>query len=58
MTCRFKLDEGTGSRRDFVVARPNALAASSACKVIDRWFSRHFSIFDEFCIRRWTKEVS
>ena len=32
MTCKFKLDECAGSRRDLVVACPNALAASSACR--------------------------
>ena len=29
MTCKFKLDECAGSRRDFVVACPRALAAST-----------------------------
>ena len=36
VTCRFKLEEGAGSRRDFMVACPNAPAASSACRVTDR----------------------
>ena len=31
VTCKFKLDECAGSRRDFVVACPSALAASAAC---------------------------
>ena len=35
-TCKFKLDECGGSRRDFMVGCPNALAASSACRVTDR----------------------
>ena len=30
-TCRFSGEEGTGSRRDFFVGSPNALAASHAC---------------------------
>ena len=57
-TCTFKLDECAGSRRDLVVACPNALAASTACWMTDRWFSPHFSFFAEFSIRQWTAEVS
>ena len=30
-TCRFSWEEGTGSRRDFFVGCPNALAASDRC---------------------------
>ena len=43
---KFKLDECacSGSRRDFVVACPSALAASSSCWVTDRWFSPHFFV--------------
>ena len=37
-TCRFSRDEGTGSRRDFFVGCPNALAASDACFVTDSFF--------------------
>ena len=40
-TCRFSRDEGTGSRRDFLVGCLNALAASDACYVTDRWFAPH-----------------
>ena len=36
VTCRFSREEGTGSRRDFFVGCPNALAASHACYVTDR----------------------
>ena len=54
----FKLDDCAGSRRGFIVARPNALAASSSCQVTDRWFAPHFSIFADFQIRQWTAEVS
>ena len=57
-TCRFKLEEGAGSRRDFMVACPNALAASTACTITDRWFTPHFSLFAEFNIGRWAAEVS
>ena len=41
---RFNRDDGTGSRRDFFVGCPNALAASHACYVTDRWFTPHFSV--------------
>ena len=58
MTCKFKLDERAGSRRDFVVACPCALAASTACWVTGRWFMRHFSLFAEFHTRQWAAEVS
>ena len=34
-----------------MVGCPNALAASSACRVTDRWFSPHFSVVAEFY--RW-----
>ena len=38
-TCIFNRDDGSGSRRDFFVGCPNALAASQACCVTDRWFT-------------------
>ena len=42
-TCQFHLDEDKGSRRDFLLACPIALAAASACYVSpDRWFTPHF----------------
>ena len=44
-TCRFRGDEGAGSRRDFFVGCPNALAAPDACFVTGRWFTPHFSVF-------------
>ena len=49
MTCKFKLDECAGSRRDFVVACPNARAASTSCRVADRWFLPHFSVLEVSC---------
>ena len=58
MTCKFKLDERAGSRRDFVVACPCGLAATTACWVTDWWFAPNFSLFAEFNIRQWTAEVS
>ena len=51
-TCKFKLDECGGSRRDLKIGCRNALTASTACRVTDRWFSPHFSV------SRWTAEVS
>ena len=41
--CRFSREEGTGSRRDLFVGCADALAASDACFVTDRWFTPHFS---------------
>ena len=42
-TCQFQLDEDKGSRRDFLLACPIALAAASACYVSpDRWFTPYF----------------
>ena len=38
----------TGSRWDFFVGCPNALAASDACFVTDRWFTPHFSVVARF----------
>ena len=43
VTCQFQLDEDKGSRRDFLLACPIALAAATACSVLpDRWFTPHF----------------
>ena len=39
LTCRFSREGGDGSRRGFIVGCPNALAASDACFVTDRWFT-------------------
>ena len=45
-TCQFQLDEDKGSRRDFLLACPIALAAATACYVSpDRWFTPHFFLF-------------
>ena len=44
----FSRKECTGSRRDFFVGCPNALAASHACYVADRWFTPHFSVLARF----------
>ena len=44
-TCRFDLDGPPGTRRDFFLVCPNALAASTGCQVlIDRWFRPHFTV--------------
>ena len=40
-----------------MVACLNALAASSACPVMDRWFSLPFSLVAEFRLHQWTAEV-
>ena len=37
--CKFRR---AGSRRDFILGCSNALAASTACMVTDRWFTPHF----------------
>ena len=50
ITCRFNREEGTGSRRNFFVGCPGALAASQACYVTDRWFTPHFSLLARFRI--------
>ena len=58
VTCRFNREEGTGSRRDFFVGCPNALAASQACYVTDRWFTPHFSVLARFRIDAWMADVA
>ena len=45
-----------GSRRDFLVGCPHALAASTACVVADRWFTPHFSVLASLCISCWTAD--
>ena len=50
-TCQFQLDEDKGSRRDFVLACPIAMAATSACRVLpDRKFIPHFAVYAEFSL--------
>ena len=56
-TCTFSQEEGTGSRRDFFGC-PNALAASQACYVTDRWFTPHFSVLARFRIGAWMADVT
>ena len=56
--CRFSREEGTGWRRDFFVGCPNALAASQACYVTDRWFTPNFSVFARFRIGAWMADVA
>ena len=57
-TCKFRREDCFGSRRDFILGCSNALAASTACSVTDRWFIPHFSVLASFSISRWTAEVS
>ena len=53
-TCQFQLDEDKGSRRDFILACPIALAAASGCSVLpDRWFTPHFAVCAEFTLSSW-----
>ena len=47
-TCKFKLDGSDGTRIDFMIACPNALAASVGCQVTDWWFVPLFSLLAEF----------
>ena len=50
-TCQFQLDEDKGSRRDFVLSCPIAMAATAACRVLlDRWFIPHFAVYAEFSL--------
>ena len=58
VTCRFNREEGTGCRRVFFVGCPNALAASQACYVTDRWFTPHFSVLARFRIDAWMADVA
>ena len=58
VTCRFNREEGTGSRRDFFVGCPDALAASHASFVTDRWFSPHFTVVAYFRICVWVADVA
>ena len=58
ITCSFYRVDGSGSRRDFFVGCPNALAASQACYVTDRWFTPHFSLIAHFRTDAWIADVS
>ena len=58
VTCRFSREESIGSRLDFFVGCPNALAASVACFVTDWWFTPHFSVAARFCIDVWMADVA
>ena len=57
-TCRFSREDGAGSRRDFFVGCPSALAASQACYVTDRLFTPHFSVLARFVIGAWMADVA
>ena len=56
--CKFRLEDCAGSRRDFILDCSNALSASTACKVTDRWFALHFSWFSTCGIDGWLPEAS
>ena len=57
-TRRFSREGGACSRRDCIVGCPNALAASDACFVTDRWFTPHFSVLARFRIDAWMADVA
>ena len=58
-TCQFQLDEDKGSRRDFVLACPIAMAATIACRVLpDRWFVPHFAVYAEFSLSLHAVQLS
>ena len=57
-TCRFDLDGAPGTRRDFFLVCPNALAASTGCDVWeDRWFRPHFAVCAQFGVNAWSADV-
>ena len=56
--CKFNREGGVGSRRDFIVGCPKALAASDACFVTDRWFTPHFSVVACFRIDAWLADIA
>ena len=58
ITCAFNRVDGSGSRGDFFVGCPNALAASQACCVTDRWLTPHFSLIARFRIGAWVADVA
>ena len=57
-SCRFSLEGCAGTRRDFLVGCPNALATSDACFVTDRWFTPQLSVLARFCIDAWMADVA
>ena len=57
-TCQFHLDEDKGSRREFTLACPIAMAATTACCVLpDRWFTPHDAILTGFSLSAWDAAV-
>ena len=57
-SCQFHPDEDKGSRGDFLLACPIALAAATACYVLpDRWFTPHFAVYAEFSLSAWDATV-
>ena len=54
----FRLVEGKGTRRDFALACPIALAAATACQVLlNRWFSSHFAVRPDFSNAAWDATI-
>ena len=57
-TCRFDVGGAPGTRRDFLLVCPSALAAGTGCLVLeDRWFRPHFSVSAQFGVGAWSAEV-
>ena len=54
---RVVLEGCAGSRGDFLFGCPNALAASDACFVTDRWFTPQFSVLARFRIDVWMAAI-
>ena len=57
-TCKFRREDCAGSLGDLILGCSNALAASAACMVTDRWFTPHLSVLASFCVSRWTADVA
>ena len=58
LTCRFQLDEGKGTRRDFALACPTVLAATTACSVLPAlWFPPRFTVCTDLSLTAWDATV-
>ena len=56
VTCKRSWNSAGGSRRDFMVGCPRAVAAVSKCVVQeDRWILPHLAVRTHFECSRWTK---
>ena len=57
-TCKFKREDCVGSCRDFIVSCPDVLAASTACKVTEWWFTPYSFVIASFSIERWSADIA